>query len=104
MQYMQPNEARMTPKQHAQHITSLLQQAQQECRADINRINDPRAQALFETIAEVIGGAMTALNHYQSGSEQAWQPSGSARSSSSDFNPPTVSDMRVDVDAAEPPP
>jgi hypothetical protein len=53
----------------------MLQQAQQECRADIGRIDDPRAQALFETIAEVLGGTMRALEHYQAGNEPAWQSS-----------------------------
>ena len=99
---MQQNKVGMSPQQHAQRIATMLQQAQQECRAGISRVNDPKAQALFETIAEVLGGAMTALNHYQSGSEQAWQSSGKARSS--EYSPPTVSDLRVDVDAAEPPP
>ena len=30
--------------------------------------------ALFETVAEVLGGAMKALEHYQKGREPAWQP------------------------------
>lgn len=69
---MQGNESHMTPQQHAQHIDQLLQQAQQECRADIERIQDPKAQALFETVAEVIGGTRKALNDYQQGSESVW--------------------------------
>jgi len=72
-QSMQGNESQMTPRQHAQHIDQLLQQAQQECRTDIDRINDPKAQALFETVAEVIGGTRKALNDYQRGSESVWQ-------------------------------
>ncbi len=71
---MQQNEAHMLPEQHAQRIAQMLQQAQQECRADIGRVSDPKAQALFETIAEVLGGAMKALEHYQKRSEPAWQP------------------------------
>ncbi|GHO64624.1 hypothetical protein KSC_071280 [Ktedonobacter sp. SOSP1-52] len=70
---MQGNESHMTPQQHAQHIDQLLQQAQQECRADIERIQDPKAQALFETVAEVISGTRKALNDYQQGSESIWQ-------------------------------
>ena len=57
----------------------MLQQAQQECRADIGRVSDPKAQALFETIAEVLGGAMKALEDYQNRSEPAWQSSPSAK-------------------------
>ena len=71
---MQQNEAQMLPQQHAQRIAQMLQQAQQECRADIGRISDPKAQALFETVAEVLGGAMKALEDYQKRSEPAWQP------------------------------
>ena len=63
----------MTPVEHVQHIANLLQQAQQECRVDIGRIDDPKAQALFETVAEVVGGLLKALEHYQTGSELAWQ-------------------------------
>jgi hypothetical protein len=54
---MQKTEANMTPQEHAQHIANMLQQVQQECRADIERIDDPKAQALFETAAEVAGPA-----------------------------------------------
>jgi hypothetical protein len=36
-------------QQHAQRITQLLQQARQECRANIQRVDDPKAQGLFET-------------------------------------------------------
>ncbi len=40
-------------------------------------ISDPKAQALFETVAEVLGGAMKALEDYQKRSEPAWQPTAS---------------------------
>lgn len=72
---MQKAETQMTPRQRAQQITKMLQQAQQECRANIEQVDDPKAQALFETIAEVLGGAMTALEHYRLGNEQVWQSS-----------------------------
>jgi hypothetical protein len=73
MQSKQPDERHMTPQQHAAHIASLLQQAKQECRADLTRANDPKAQALFETTAEVIGGLCKALGDYQQGSEAVWR-------------------------------
>jgi len=76
---MQQHEAGMTPQLQAQRIAQMLQQAQQECRADIGRVSDPKAQALFETIAEVLGGAMKALEDYQNRSEPAWQSSPSAK-------------------------
>ena len=70
---MPENEAQMSAEQHAQRIAQMLEQAQQECRADIGRIEDPKAQALFETIAEVLGGAMKALTDYQDKNESVWQ-------------------------------
>lgn len=117
---MQKTEAHMTPQQHAQNITQLLQQAQQKCRANIEQVDDPKAQALFETVAEVLGGAMTALEHYQLGSEQAWQPSNSSgegekrravqnmpdgqRIPPQGPQPPVVTDMAPDIDERFPPP
>ena len=70
---MQYNEAQMTPQQHAAHIASLLQQAQQECKSDVGRVTDPKAQALFETVAETLGGICKALGDYQQGNEAAWR-------------------------------
>ena len=70
---MQQDEMQMAPQQHAQRIANMILQAQQECRADIGRINDPKAQALFETLAEVLGGAMKALNDFQVRNEPPWQ-------------------------------
>ncbi len=70
---MQQDEMQMAPQQHAQRIANMILQAQQECRADIGRINDPKAQALFETLAEVLGGAIKALNDFQAHNEPPWQ-------------------------------
>jgi beta-phosphoglucomutase-like phosphatase (HAD superfamily) len=128
---MQRTEAQMTPWQHAQHITDMLQQAQQECRADVGRVSDPQAMALFETIAEVLGGAIKALEHYQNKGEQAWQGSQGSTDSSSAHSvrsgagiereqeqylpeqqrpepqgpqPPVTTDMAADISEDKPPP
>ena len=117
---MQKTEANMTPQEHAQHIANMLQQVQQECRADIERIDDPKAQALFETAAEVAGGLLKAFEHYQAGSESAWQPV-SARQKTDQRptvehtpegqrlppqgpQPPVVTDMATDISEDLPPP
>jgi hypothetical protein len=109
----------MTPAEHAQHIATMLQQAQQECRADIERIDDPRTQALFETVAEVVGGLMKALEHYQTGSEPAWQPAGDTQKGGrrppvqhtpqgqrlppQGPQPPVVTEMAPDISEKHPP-
>ena len=119
---MQQNEALMTPQQHAQHIASLLQQAEQECRTDIHRVNDVKAQALFETLAEVLDGAIRALDHYQHSSEEVWRGPSEAEQQAADAEtpekillpthqrppltgpqPPVVTEMAPDIDEKEPP-
>jgi hypothetical protein len=40
---------------------------------DIRQVNEPKAQALFETTAEVLQGLKTAYEHYESQSEEAWR-------------------------------
>jgi hypothetical protein len=99
---MQKSEATMTPQEHAQHIVHMLLEAQRECRADIERVEDPKAQALFETVAEVLGGTVKALKDYSDQTERVWQETGYTTRQAT--RPPTVSDMAVDVDASEPPP
>jgi hypothetical protein len=61
------------PQQHTQHIAQLLRQGQNECRSSVVQIHDARAQALLETIAEVLGGAIKAHDDYQQKNEPAWQ-------------------------------
>ena len=41
-------------------------------RGDIKKIEEPKAQALFET-AEVISGLDNAFKHYEEKSENAWK-------------------------------
>ena len=103
----------MNPQQHAQDIAQMLQKAQGECRTDIERINDPKAQALFETIAEVLGGAIKALQDYSSASERVWQSSPQAQQPQQSTGqagakaktaPPPVTEFAVDVDSSGPPP
>lgn len=70
---MAANESQMTPRQHAEHIAELMRQAEKECRADIGRIDDPKAQALFETLAEVLQGGIKALEDYVGQKEPVWK-------------------------------
>jgi hypothetical protein len=109
---MSQYETQVSPQHHAQRIAAMLQGAQQECHNDSAQVSDPRAQALFETLAEVLGGAIKALTDYQQGSEPAWKSTAdTAHSAPNQAQPrqarasiPTVTDFAVDVDAAEPPP
>jgi hypothetical protein len=67
------NESQVTPRQHAQHIAELMRQAESECRADLRRVDDPKAQALFVTLAEVLLGGIKALEDYAGQREEVWK-------------------------------
>ena len=45
-------------------------------RQDVSKVEDPRAEALFETTAEVLGGRISAYEHYEHGAEEAWRELG----------------------------
>lgn len=42
-------------------------------REDVAKVEDPRAQALFETTAEVLSGLRNAYDHFEEGTERAWR-------------------------------
>ena len=42
-------------------------------REDVGKITEPKAQALFETSAEVLTGLIKAFDDYEKKSEKAWQ-------------------------------
>jgi hypothetical protein len=52
-----------------QELDRLIEQV----RGDIGRVQEPKAQALFETTAEVLLGLKKAYDDYQGGREKAWQ-------------------------------
>jgi hypothetical protein len=51
----------------------MLNETMQHMREDIAKVSDPKAQALFETSAEVLGGLITAYDHFEQKSESAWR-------------------------------
>ena len=40
------------------------------CREDIEKVAEPKAQAIFETTAEVLGGLITAYSGYEAEFEE----------------------------------
>ena len=100
---MQRNEEQMTPQQHAQRIAQMLQDAQQDCKADIQRVSDPEAQMLFELVDRIVAEAMTMLVDYQNGKTVTFRPLQTSQSGQYRTDPPDLTDMAVDVDKAEPP-
>lgn len=61
------------PRQRAAEIAGRLRDLQSELRVGSRQAGDPKAQALFETLAEVLGGTMQALDDYRERREPAWQ-------------------------------
>lgn len=60
-------------KEHTQNIKSGLEEIRDHIRKDIERVEEPQAQALFETSAEVIDGLVKAYSHFEKRNEEAWK-------------------------------
>ncbi len=65
--------AQSDPKRHTAKIKSMLDDIIQHARADVDKVSDPKAQALFETTAEVLTGLVTAYDHFEQRAESAWK-------------------------------
>jgi hypothetical protein len=62
---------RHDPRYHTANIRATLRELIEHLRSDVGEIEAPKAQALFETTAEVLSGLDTAFDHYERGSEPA---------------------------------
>jgi hypothetical protein len=70
---MNANNSENDPKHHTAKIKRMLDELVQHVREDVTKVNEPKAQALFETTAEVLNGLKKAYDHYESKSELAWR-------------------------------
>jgi hypothetical protein len=50
-----------------------MRQLVDHLREDVGKVTEPKAQALFETSAEVLTGLVKALDDYEKRSEAAWR-------------------------------
>jgi hypothetical protein len=62
-----------SPIRHTQKIKARMGQLIEHLREDVGKITEPKAQALFETSAEVLSGLVKAFNDYEKRSEAAWR-------------------------------
>ena len=60
------------PRHHTQKMERVFHETIDHLRSDIQVIQDPRAKALFETAAEVLGGLERAFHDYDKKDELAW--------------------------------
>ncbi len=62
-----------SPLHHTRKLKSQMAQLIDHLRADVGQVTDPKAQALFETAAEVVTGLVKAFDDYEQKSEEAWR-------------------------------
>lgn len=60
-------------KHRTQRAKGMIDDLVEHLRSEIARFEDPRAEALFETSAEVLIGLRTAFDHFERRSEEAWR-------------------------------
>jgi hypothetical protein len=65
--------AKNSPVHHTQKIKAQMRQLIDHLREDIGKVTEPKAQALFETSAEVLTGLVKAFDDYEQKREAAWQ-------------------------------
>jgi hypothetical protein len=61
------------PRHHTMKIKRMLDDVIRHVREDVGKVDDPKAQALFETTAEVLNGLVTAYEHAEQKAEPAWR-------------------------------
>jgi hypothetical protein len=62
------------PRHHTENVHRKLRELVGHLREDIGKVHEPKAQALFETSAEVLSGLMKAYEHYNE-QRPAWRRS-----------------------------
>jgi hypothetical protein len=65
--------AENNPIHHTRKIKAQMRQLIEHLREDVGKVTDPKAQALFETSAEVLTGLVKAFDDYEKKSEEAWR-------------------------------
>jgi hypothetical protein len=61
------------PKEHTAQLGRALKALSEHLRRDVEKVDDPKAKALFETSAEVLDGLQKAYRDFESGTERAWK-------------------------------
>jgi hypothetical protein len=61
------------PRHHTQKMQKALEQVRTHLREDIDKVDEPKLKAMFETSAEVIAGLEKAFKDYEQKNEAAWR-------------------------------
>jgi hypothetical protein len=62
------------PLHHTLKVKRMLNPIIEHLRKDVEILTEPKAQALFETSAEVLDALVRTLDHYEQKTERAWRP------------------------------
>ena len=61
------------PRRHTAKPKQMLRDVAGHAREDVGKVSDPKAQALFETTAEVLVGLEKAYQDFEDRNERAWK-------------------------------
>jgi len=61
------------PLHHTEKMRKRLSETIDHLRADIEKVDEPKFKAMFETSAEVLGGLIKAFRDYEQKNESAWR-------------------------------
>ena len=61
------------PRRHTSQVRERLSELVTHLREDVGKVDDPRAEALFETTAEVLIGLEKAYADFEARDEPAWR-------------------------------
>ena len=59
------------PRHHTSNVKRMFDETINHLREDTQKFDEPKAQAMFETAAEVLIGLRKAFEDYENGSERA---------------------------------
>ena len=54
-----------TARYHVVKVRGMLNAVMRHCREDIDKVAEPKAQAMFETTAELLDGLINAYRRYE---------------------------------------
>ena len=61
------------PRHHTQKMKQRFTETVAHLREDIEKVDDPKFKAMFETSAEVLGGLIKAFDDFERKNEPAWR-------------------------------
>lgn len=61
------------PRRHTMQVRSRLTELAEHLREDVDKVDEPRFKALFETSAEALTGLEKAFAGYEENSGNAWR-------------------------------